>query len=198
MVGSYIEKFEETDRPVDTPNGTEITTRKFERTVSFYDDESKSFSDKKEVDKETKLIKKEDEIKEVKIETKERMNENGEKEKLSKSFIIYKNGKTQLLEDWHVECIIPSMESLKKNNTRSLKNTTTEKKIEIEEHQEIVNKEVTKFKGVILIIPIFGKDTETSVKKVKYKVTYERTVEHFSDDSKIYGEWRKVNIEKIN
>ena len=90
------------------------------------------------------------------------------------------------------------MESLKNNNTRSIKNTTTETKIEIEEHQEIVNKEVTKFKGVILIIPIFGKDTETSVKKVKYKVTYERTVEHFSDNSKIYGEWRKVNIEKIN
>ena len=38
------------------------------------------------------------------------------------------------------------MESLKNNNTRSIKNTTTETKIEIEEHQEIVNQEKIKLK----------------------------------------------------
>ena len=88
------------------------------------------------------------------------------------------------------------MESLKNNNTRSIKNTTTETKIEIEEHQEIVNQEKIKFKGFFIIIPIFGK--ECTIKNVKYKITYERTVEHYSANTKSYGEWRKVDLQKLN
>ena len=65
------------------------------------------------------------------------MNTNGEKEKLSKSVIIYKNGNTKVLEDWHVEYIIPSMEILKNNNTRSIKKTTTEQNLKLKNIQKL-------------------------------------------------------------
>lgn len=198
LIGSYIEKSEETDKPVDTPKGTKIITRKYETIVNIYDDGSKTFSKKKEVDKEIKLIKKEDEIQDVKTLSKEKMNAKGEKEKWSKTVIIYKNGNTKVLEDWHFECIIPTMETLKNNNTKTIKNTTTERKIEIEEHPVIVSQEKSKFKGFFIIIPIFGKDIETSISTVKYKVTYERTIEQYSDNTIFYGDWRKVDIKKLD
>ena len=197
LVASYNEKLEETDKPIETPEGTKITTRQFQRTVNIYDDGSKVFSKKMEVNKDTKLIKKEDEIKDIKTETKERIIANGDKEQLSKSLIIYKNGKTKVLEDWHVVCTIPSIKSLN-NNTKTLINSTTETKIEIEKSPVIVNQEKRKFKGFFLIIPIFAKDTESTVKTVEYKVKYERRVDHFSDNSKVYGEWRKVDITRLN
>ena len=83
--------------------------------------------------------------------------------------IIYKNGKTKILEDWHVVCTIPSIKSLN-NNTKTLIKTTTETKIETEKSQEIVNQEKRNFKGFFLIIPIYAKDAESSVKTVEYKV----------------------------
>ena len=111
--------------------------------------------------------------------------------------IIYKNGKTKILEDWHVVCTIPSIKSLN-NNTKTLIKTTTETKIEIEKYHEIVNEEKSKFKGFLLIFPIFAKETESIVKTVEYKVKYERRVDHYSDNSKVYGNWRKVDITRLN